>query len=485
MVARCFGLLLLGVALVGLAPFSRPAAGQSISGRVLDAETGRGIPDASVTLLRADGSRGATVLTGPEGAFYVPSRQTGLHRLEVSHLAYRTETTDEIRLVSEEEVLVEVRLTAAAIEMEALTVTGRRRDVRQSATHEGFYARQLTLPPIGSARALTRNDPEMLHAFDVRDFLRWLPRPRITRNAPTLGERGDRTGQSCLILYWNGRMVPDSGEAAVLMEWSTQMLEGVEYYRDLIEAPTAFQDIPPYLLECPFHSVLALWSYTGYFGPTPDLGPSPFRLNVATGVYILSGDEAPDPGLGFELASHLPLSRRTAVGLFGRRSSHGLPAEMVASLIPDLPERERWPYALPAGRRTMAVWGLGIEPRITLSPVAGVWPVLAARVQLAARSFTMPANTSDGRMAHILSWGGGVGVSLGGEIGIGRRYALQVAAGQDWFSFGPFSEIERNWNPTAAGWSGTSLRIGFGYALLDRPGSGTRPPEVPMGGRPD
>jgi len=239
----------------------------------------------------------------------------------------------------------------------------------------------------------------------------------------------------------------------------------VEYYRDLTEAPSAFQDVPVYLLECPFHSVLVLWSYTGYFGPTPDLGPSTFRLNLATGVYSMSGERAPDLGLGFELACHLPLSRRTAIGLFGRRSSHGLPAEVVASLIPDLPHREKWPYALPAGRRTMAIWGLGVEPRIRLSSVVGVWPVLAARVQLAARSFTMPANTSDGRTAHIVSWGGGVGLSMGGEVRVGRRYVLQVVGGQDWFSFQPFSEIERHWNSTAAGWSGTSFRIGFGYAL--------------------
>jgi hypothetical protein len=463
--ARLFGLLLLCTAVLGLGPLNSRAAGQSVGGRVLDAETGGGIPDASVTLLRADGSRGATVLTGPDGSFYIPSRQTGLHRLEVSHLAYRTETTDEIRLVSEEEVLVEVRLTAAAIELEALTVTGRRRDLRQSATHEGFYARQLTLPPIGSALALTRNDPEMLHAFDVKDFLRWLPRARITRNAPTLGERADRTGQSCLILYWNGRMVPDSGEAAVLMDWPTQMLEGVEYYRDLTEAPSAFQDVPVYLLECPFHSVLVLWSYTGYFGPTPNLGPSPFRLNLATGIYHLSGGDAPGVGPGFEIASHLPTSRRTAVGLFARRSSHGLPADVVAHLVPDRPERERWPYALPAGGRTQVLWTGGVEPRITLPPLAGVWPVVGARLHLAARTFTMPATTSDGRRAHIVSWGGGMGLTLGAEVGVGSRYVVQVAANHDRFSFGPYSEIERHWNRTSARWAGTSLRVGFGYAL--------------------
>ena len=51
------------------------------------------------------------------------------------------------------------------------------------------------------------------------------------------------------------------------------------------------------------------------------------------------------------------------------------------------------------------------------------------------------------------------------EVGVGSRYVVQVAAKHDRFSFGPYSEIYRHWNRTSARWAGTSLRVGFGYAL--------------------
>jgi hypothetical protein len=276
----------------------------------------------------------------------------------------------------------------------------------------------------------------------------WLPRPR----------------DACLIVWWNGSPVMFPEEATNWMETPTSHLEGVEFYRNIFDAPPSMRDIPPYLIGCTLHSVIALWSRTGYF---PEPPPEPFqpprrRANVGAAMVHLSGKDAPGVGAGLEAAVHWPIVYGVAIGLQVRATAHQLDAETTADMLARLGAS---PYQLPQGARPLSLWVIGIEPRAILPEVAGLWPVAAVRVQVARRRFTFISNSSSHHSLGISSNGAGLGATLGVEKLIGERFALHIVLGHDRLFFGGYDEIERRWNRTSASWGGTSFRVGFGYAL--------------------
>jgi hypothetical protein len=441
---------------LGALSVGAPAHAQSVSGKVTDATTGVPIADVRVTLLRGDGTRVADAITDRLGAFQFATWNPGTHRLEASHVAYMTTSSDTFEVGIREEVVVVLRIAAAAIPLEPLAITARRRDYRDDATHEGFYARQLLAAGTGANRVITRVDDEMVNARDARDVLVWLPgareRPRVF----------GREGQ-CLVVYWNGNLMGDVETAEMWLDTPAHMLEGLEFYRTLTEAPMDFRQVPPYLYDCARHTVVALWQRTGYFGPDPvDLSPSTRRLSVATGAYHLTGDRAPGIGAGVEVTAHWPLARNVALGLGVRRTAHQLSAATTSSSISPILAPF---YATPPGERGLALWTGSAESRLTLPRTGGVWPVVAARVQVARRAFSLRSSSADGTMVPVTSDGIGGGITVGAETVVNGRFALHAALGHDRIFFGPYSNIEHRTNPTRAQWGATSLRIGAGYAL--------------------
>jgi hypothetical protein len=427
---------------------------QSVRGRVLDRESGAPIADVRVTLLRADGTPVLYSLSNDEGGFHVATWHPGPHRLQASHVGYRAVTTEPFEIGVREELVVDLVLSAAAIPLEPLTITARRRDVRDDPTTEGFYARQQLAPLLGNSRVITRLDPELASARDARDAMNWLP---AVQGRP-FGREGN-----CLVVYFNGQLLGDVDAADIWLATPAHLLEGLEYYRSIHDAPLPFRQVPGYLYDCSRHTVIALWSRTGYFGDLHDeLRPSSRRINVATGVYHLSGARAPGFGTGIEAAAHWPVLHGVAFGLTLRRSAHHLSADDTeASLSPIVAPL----YRLPPGRRPLALWVGGVEGRATLGRTAGVWPVVAARLQAAHRSFSLRSSSEENVYVAANSLGLGVGVTAGAEILVRGRFAVHAALGYDRLFFGPYSEIEHRTNPTAAQWAGTSLRIGGGYAL--------------------
>ncbi|HSJ23651.1 MAG TPA: carboxypeptidase-like regulatory domain-containing protein [Longimicrobiales bacterium] len=444
----CAVLMLLGPA---------TAAAQSVRGRVLDAESGAAVASVRVELLLPDGVIAAAAVSGSDGGFQLAVHSAGEYRLQASHLGYRTATTSPFRMELHEQLLVDVTISAAAIPLEPLSITGRRRDPRHDPSVDGFYARQLLLPPIGSSRILTPLDPELASARDARDVLTWLAPSRVFRGTATTEGRG------CLIIYWNGNLVPSEDIAELWLETPTDQLEGIEYYRTLTDAPLPFRTVPLYLMECPLHSVLALWSRTGYYGaPVRDLTPGSGRMNVAAVFYRVAGSNAPDAGAGFEVAGHWPVSRGIAAGLVLRRTGHNVPAATTEATVP---EEGNLPFVTPPGRRPMTLWTGGLEGRLLLPGVGAVRPVLGARLLIAHRTLTLQSTSQGSADAPVTSWGRAVGVSAGAETMLLGRFALNVSAGHDRLFFDPYDDLERRWNPTASRWGGTSLRIGFGYAI--------------------
>ena len=111
-------MLVLG-ALFTLSPAA--AAAQSVSGRLLDAESGQPIPTAAILLLRGD-SIVRTTTTNGEGVFVVTAPEPGSYRIRSEHIAYQPATSESMAIGANERVILDLRLSVAAIALEAVTV---------------------------------------------------------------------------------------------------------------------------------------------------------------------------------------------------------------------------------------------------------------------------------------------------------------------------------------------------------------------------
>jgi len=114
------------------------AAGQRgvVLGRVVDGESGRAIEMVEVRLVGAVES--VVRVTDGEGAFLFPRVRPGPYEVVLEHLAYGSHT-DTVEVGEGELLSYEARLVMEPIELAALTVTVRRRDI--SPMLLGFYER--------------------------------------------------------------------------------------------------------------------------------------------------------------------------------------------------------------------------------------------------------------------------------------------------------------------------------------------------------
>jgi hypothetical protein len=137
------GLLLLGQVLGGGA-----VAGQatgSLVGRIQDAETGAGIPDASVAL-----GTEFLALTDSAGFFAIGDIPPGEHTLRVVHIAYG-EFDRLVTLAEGEELGLRIHLSRTTIELEPVIV--------EALTHNGNST--FVLVALGETRSLGKRSPAL------------------------------------------------------------------------------------------------------------------------------------------------------------------------------------------------------------------------------------------------------------------------------------------------------------------------------------
>lgn len=427
--------------LVGFAP----ATAQSVRGRVIDNETGQPVAGVRVELLEADGRRVQEVISGPQGSFVLVARDAGAHRLRVSHIAYRGTETNTFEIRTLEQVQVDVKVASTAVPLEPLTVTARRNDPRYEATEDGMYARRLLSKPIGNARVILPHDPEMVNAFDVRDVMQWMSRPR-----------------GCTAVWWNGKLVTSDIQASELMQTPVSMLEAVEYYKTPIEAPAVFRELPVYLaFSNAFCSVIALWPRTGRYAleDVPAYpNPYPWHGNIAATFYQVSGLHAPGVGLGLELTSDWSLRRSFGIALHFRASMHRFSAEMADSVTASLSEIT---YVLPPGETPLQIWMLAAEPRLTVLERDRLRVTTGARLQVAQRRFSIDRRVEGNPGYGLTSLGMGLGLAAGAELQVSERWDARASLIADQMWFGDYRDIERS--ETGARWSGLALQLGVAY----------------------
>jgi hypothetical protein len=216
-----------------------PLAGQAIGGTVIDGVTTRPITNAEIRVFSSDRVV-ASAVTDSAGAFFVRVSSRGEYRVSARALGFAAR--DSLPVTVEPYGLVEVtiRLSAAPVALDAITVEARRRDPRHAATYDGFYYRRENLPPIGNRRAVSREDPEMVNASRLEHVLDWFP------------------GIFCRVGYVNGVYHSPMSFGIRVEATPVVDIDGVEFYRYGDEAPLEMRG-PHHCAFAMKYSVLAIW----------------------------------------------------------------------------------------------------------------------------------------------------------------------------------------------------------------------------------
>jgi hypothetical protein len=131
------------VGLLGVQVGVQAAEGQAtgaLIGRVVDAETGRGIADATVALVDTERS----ALTDTLGMFHLTALPSGEYTLRIGHLTYG-EFEQAVQIEEGEEQALRIRLSTVAIELDPVVVealTQDQLDARSRGTRRNIITRE-------------------------------------------------------------------------------------------------------------------------------------------------------------------------------------------------------------------------------------------------------------------------------------------------------------------------------------------------------
>jgi hypothetical protein len=156
-----------------LTVLAAPLAAQTVRGRVVDARTGEGVPQAVVTALAASGNRRTgEARTDSTGGFSLAMRAPGEVRLRVERTGYRETLTDPMPVAARETLEVELSVSAAPLTIAPLRVTARVEPPhRRSLELNGFYDRERK----GIGRFVRREEIERHGDFTLAQSLARMP----------------------------------------------------------------------------------------------------------------------------------------------------------------------------------------------------------------------------------------------------------------------------------------------------------------------
>jgi TonB-dependent SusC/RagA subfamily outer membrane receptor len=143
---------LAGLAAILLAATTASAQTGAVSGSITDAATGRMLPQVRVQIV---GNQGAVSATDPNGRFVIRNVPVGDFTLRAQQLGYRPETRP-VTIRSNDTTRVDFRLSASAVELEQVVVTGtggaaEKRQVGASIAEVDVtkLAEQVAIPDVG------------------------------------------------------------------------------------------------------------------------------------------------------------------------------------------------------------------------------------------------------------------------------------------------------------------------------------------------
>ncbi|HEX8432177.1 MAG TPA: TonB-dependent receptor, partial [Longimicrobium sp.] len=171
-------------------------AGGEIRGTVLDATTGRPLPSASVAVWsRADSTLAGGAVTRADGSFRVQGLRPGRYFLRTTHLGHSAAVSADITVADRPASVAPIRLAASAIQLEGVTATAERSEVRMSADRNTYAVRDMPTATGGNATDVLRNVPAVEVDQDGRVSLRGNQNVAVQINGRVAPMRGDQLGQ--------------------------------------------------------------------------------------------------------------------------------------------------------------------------------------------------------------------------------------------------------------------------------------------------
>lgn len=224
-------LLRLPAALVMVAAASVPLSAQVFQGRVVDAGTRDPIDGATVVLVARDSVTLDAASTDSVGQFSVAAEEEGSYRLIARRIGYPATISHPLEVSEGDTLRVEFRISAGAVLLDPVVVTGRRR--RPPPDIAAFYAR--------AERAifgtfLTRDQIERANAMRASDLLRRVPGVQV---GPMRYGAAVATMRGCLPTIIVDGVIANF-ETSIDNLVSPRDLEGLEVYRASSQVPVEY-----------------------------------------------------------------------------------------------------------------------------------------------------------------------------------------------------------------------------------------------------
>jgi hypothetical protein len=232
----------LAVLLLPLLLVAGAASAQVVEGRVVEDASGDAIAAADLLVTDDRASPVARAITDAEGRFRVPLPAPGRYRITATRIGFAPWAPEAFEVRTGDTVRIEIRLRAAPVALDTVTVVRRARPVHGEANLRGAIARRTQFPRVGSRRVALSSDPEFRGATRVTDVLR-----RLTAG-----------GGDCTIVHWDGRVLPGFVGEARLEGFADDYL-AIEAYRRWHDAPIGLRDVPADVADPSRCSVVALW----------------------------------------------------------------------------------------------------------------------------------------------------------------------------------------------------------------------------------
>lgn len=214
------------------------AHGQILRGLVIDVQTGAPLASTEIRLITDADSVVERTLADEEGRFRIKAPYAGAWRVGVDRLGYTSPVLGPIELGSGQVQDVEIRLSVAAVVLDALSVTAEPRIAALETV--GFYDRRRA----GFGRFMDRLEMEEIPAVRTSDLFR-----RMTGARVVYGPRG----QEFVVLrgglgssFGNALCLPRvflDGVQVSMLDWREippGTLDGIEVFRSTAEVPAQY-----------------------------------------------------------------------------------------------------------------------------------------------------------------------------------------------------------------------------------------------------
>lgn len=226
---------------------------QTVSGRVLDVETGQPINLGILTLLDADGDTVRMTATTSDGRFSLTPAEPGNFLLQVSAFGYAARQEGEFELGEGGRLDVELRLTPLALTLDDIIVSVERPRPNHPLIQNGFVRRYQR----GFGHFITPRDLERTAYFNTAALFTFVPGMRVVtsvessvRGRRVLGPAEDRVlmrdpfdgGWCAPAVVIDGvrtQYSPGTGETLSLI-MPIGWIEAVEIYRRPAEIPSEY-----------------------------------------------------------------------------------------------------------------------------------------------------------------------------------------------------------------------------------------------------